>query len=105
MCLADECIAYMGRKKGLEPMKRLTTDHDRAEITPLRRFENILDEVLRIDRINQLRLHGVHRDVGLLENALCACEDGFCRLRRRLGPVGLLCFEASLLLLFLLWVG
>ena len=85
-------------------MQRLTTDHYRTAMTRLRRFENILDEVLRIDRVNNLCLHDVRRDMGLLENALRACEDGFCRLRYRREPAGLLGFDARLLLGFLLRV-
>src|SRR5215475_14418589 len=95
----------MRRKKGLESMQRLTTNHYRTKIALLRRIENILDEVLRIDRVNNLRLHGVRRDMGLLEHALRACEDGFCRLRHRLDPASLLGFDARLLLCFVLWVG
>src|SRR5262245_30231121 len=95
----------MGRKKGLESMQRLTTNHDRTKIALLRRVENILDKVLRIDRVNNLRLHGVCRDMGLLEHALRACEDGFCRLRYRLDPAGLLGFDTRLLLCFVLRVG
>ena len=55
--------------------------------------------------VNNLRLHGVRRDMGLLENALRACEDRFCRLRYRLDPAGLLGFDTRLLFCFLLRVG
>ena len=41
MRLANQCIAHMGRKKGLEPMQRLTTNHYRTKIALLRRVENI----------------------------------------------------------------
>src|SRR5262245_48071938 len=74
-------------------------------MTPLRRFENILDEVLCTDRVNNLRLHDVLRNMRLLENALRVGEDGFCRLGYRLDPAGLLCFDVRLLLGFLLRVG
>lgn len=81
-------------------MKRLTTDHHRATLLRLRRFENVQDDVLRIDRVSKLRLHGVCRDSGLLENAPGTGEDRFCRLRHRFEPASSLCFDARLLLLF-----
>src|SRR5437867_3203548 len=100
--LVNDFIADMGCPEGLEPMKRLTTDHHRTTMARVCRFENVKDGILRVDRISNLRLHGVLRHAGLMENVLGAREHGFGRLRNGLDPAGLFGFEARLVPLFLL---
>jgi hypothetical protein len=100
--LANQCITDMGGQQGLEPMIRLTTDHHRTTMARVCRFENVKDDILGVDRVHNLRLHGVLSHACLMENLLRTREHGFGRLRNGLDPAGLFCFEARLFSLFLL---
>jgi hypothetical protein len=100
--LAHQGITDMGGQQGLEPMVRLTTDHHRTTMARVCRFENVQDDILSIDRVYNLRLHGIRRHVCRMENLLRAREHGFSRLRRGLAPAGLFCMEVHLFSLFLL---
>src|SRR5262245_13343904 len=83
-------------------MMRLTTNHHRTTMTCICRFENVLDDILGVDRVHHLRLHGVSRHTCRMENLLRAREHGFSRLRSGLAPAGLFCLEACLFPLFVL---
>jgi len=81
---------------------RLTTNHHRTTMTCVCRFENVIDDILGVDRVHYLRLHGIRRHVCRMENLLRAREHGFGRLRHGLDPAGLFRLEACLFPLFLL---
>ena len=83
-------------------MMRLTTDHHRTTMTCVCRFENVIDDILGVDRVHHLRLHDVLRHACRMENLLRAREHGFSRLRSVLAPAGLFCMEVHLFSLFLL---
>src|SRR6266581_6061202 len=87
--LVNDFIADMGCPEGLEPMKRLTTDHHRTTMARVCRFENVKNDILGVDRVHNLRLHDVLRHACLMENLLRAREHGFSRLRSGLAPAGL----------------
>src|SRR4030095_9085278 len=95
----------MGRPEGLESMKRLTTNHHRTTMARVCRVENIMDGILCIDCVNNLRLYGVLRYACLTENMLRAREHRFGRLCNCLNPPGLFCFETRLFLLFFLRIS
>ena len=83
-------------------MTRLTTNHHRTTMARVCRFENVQDDILGVDRVHNLRLHGIRRHVCRMENLLRAREHGFSRLRSGLAPAGLFCMEVHLFSLFLL---
>src|SRR5262245_50240772 len=92
----------MGRPEGLDSMKRLHAATHRTTMARVCRVENIMDGILCIDCVNNLRLHGVLRHACLTENMLHVREHRFGRLCNCLNPPGLFCFEMLLFLLFLL---
>src|SRR5262245_6159566 len=92
----------MGRPEGLESMKRLTADHHRTTMARVCRVENIMDGILCIDCVNNLRLYGVLRHACLTENMLRVREHRFGCLCNCLNPPVLFCFEIPLFPLFLL---
>src|SRR5262245_38918279 len=92
----------MGRPEGLESMKRFTTDHYRTTMARVCRVENIMDGILCVDCVNNLRLYGGLRHACLTEKMLRVREHRFGRLCNCLSPPGLFCFETCLFLLFLL---
>src|SRR5215510_15314756 len=83
-------------------MVPLTTDHHRTTMARVCRFENVQDDILGVDRVHNLGLHGIRRHVCRMENLLRAREHGFGRLRHGLAPAGLFRVEARLFSLFLL---
>src|SRR3989442_15588201 len=82
----------------------LTADHYRATMGCVCRFVHVQDDILVVDRVHNLRLHGIRRHVCRMENLLGAREHGLSRLRSGLAPAGLFCMEVYLFSLFLLWI-